>query len=93
MRLDEEDFRGSVRLNSFHDIDFPTVLALGRRMGLEMPGEIAIWAVEGKVLDEFGEGLTPDVAAAALRVVEDVLAFLKPRRGSAGAGHPASAAA
>ncbi len=90
VRLDEHHFRGSVRLNSFHDVNFPTVLALGRRMGLEMPEEIAIWAVEGEVLDEFGEGLTPDIAAAAQRVVEDVLAFLKPKRGSAGAGRRAA---
>ena len=33
VRLDEDDFRGSVRLNSFHDLNFPTALALGRRMG------------------------------------------------------------
>lgn len=74
------DFRGSVRLTSFHDINFPTVLALGRRMGWQLPAEIAIWAVEAAVVDEFGEGLSPPVAAAALRVVDEVLAFMQPQR-------------
>lgn len=76
VRLDEHDFRGSVRLNSFHDIDYPTVLGLGRRMGLPLPGEIAIWAVEGAVMDEFGEALTPPVTAAVDRVAGEVLEFL-----------------
>ncbi len=80
VRLDEHDFRGSVRLGSFHDINFPTVLALGRRMGWAMPEEIAIWAVEAAVVDEFGEGLTPLVAAAADRVVSEVLEFFEHQR-------------
>lgn len=83
VRLDEHDFRGSVRLSSFHDINFPTVLALGRRMGWTMPEEIAVWAVEGEVMDEFGEGLTPAVAASLDRVVREVLEFIEPQRTSA----------
>ncbi len=90
LRLDEHDFAGSVRLNSFHDINFPTVLALGRRMGWAMPEEIAIWAVEAKVVDEFGEGLSPPVAAAVDRVVGEVLEFLEPHR-TPGAAPPEAA--
>ncbi len=80
VRLDEHDFAGSVRLSSFHDINFPTVLALGRRMGWAMPEEIAIWAVEAAVVDEFGERLSPPVAAAVDRVVGEVLEFFQPQR-------------
>ncbi len=76
VRLDETDVRGSVRLNSFHDISFPTALALGRDLGWPMPEEIAIWAVEAAVVDRFGEALSAPVAAAATRVVGEVLAFL-----------------
>ena len=49
-------------------------------MGWPMPEEIAIWAVEAEVVDEFGEGLSPAVAAAVDRVVEDVLVFLNAKR-------------
>lgn len=80
VRLDEHDFRGSVRLNSFHDVNFPTALALGRRMGFSLPGEIAIWAVEAAVVDEFGEGLSPPVAAAVDQVVGQVLRFMESQR-------------
>ncbi len=75
VRLDETDVRGSVRLNSFHDVAFPTALALGREMGWTMPEEIAIWAIEAAVVDRFGEELSAPVAAAVDRVVDDVLAF------------------
>ncbi len=96
VRLDERDFAGSIRLNSFHDVNFPTVLALGRRMGWAMPEEIAIWAVEAAVVDEFGEGLTPPVAGAVERVVPQVLEFFEPQRTAASmplvARSPAAAA-
>jgi hydrogenase maturation protease len=77
VRLDESDFGGSVRLNSFHDINYPTVMALGRTMGWEMPNEVAIWGIEMAVSDEFGEELTPVVSDAVATVVREVLAFLE----------------
>ena len=78
VRLDEHDLGGSVRLNSFHDINYPTVVALGRTLGWEMPEEVAIWGVEMSVSDEFGEELTPVVSDAVATVVQEVLAFLDP---------------
>jgi Ni,Fe-hydrogenase maturation factor len=76
VRLDEADLGGSVRLNSFHDINYPTAMALGRTMGWDMPDEVAIWGIEMAVSDEFGEELTPVVADAVATVVQQVLAFL-----------------
>ena len=76
VRLNEADFGGSVRLNSFHDINYPTVMALGRTMGWQMPEEVAIWGIEMAVFDEFGEELTTVVADAVATVVHEVLAFL-----------------
>jgi len=76
VRLGEGDFGGSVRLNSFHDINYPTVMALGRSMGWEMPDEVAIWGVETAVTDEFGEELTPDVERAIGVVTNQVAAFI-----------------
>ena len=78
VRLDEHDFRGSVRLTSFHDIDFASALGFGRRLGWKLPGEIAIWAIEGAELDRFGYGLSPPVAAAMERVVEEIVDHLEP---------------
>jgi hydrogenase maturation protease len=76
VRLDERHLGGSARLNSVHDLDLSTALALGRRLGWPMPSEVAIWGVEGGVVDELGEGLSPAVAAAVDRVAAQVLDFL-----------------
>ena len=79
VHLDEADLSGSVRLNSFHDINYPTVMALGRTIGWDMPEEVAIWGIEMSVSDEFGEDLTPVVSDAVATVVQEVLVFLDRR--------------
>ncbi|MEA2023104.1 MAG: hydrogenase maturation protease [Actinomycetota bacterium] len=76
VRIDENDLAGSVRLNSFHDINYPTVMALGRSMGWHMPEDVAIWGVEMAVADEFGEVLTPEVADSVQTVVNEVSRFI-----------------
>jgi len=86
VRLDEEGIAGSVRLNSFHDISFPTAIALGRRLGWEMPERIAIWGVEAEVVDIFSEDLSPSVAGAIEAVVGEVLGFIEPVLGLATMG-------
>jgi len=78
VRLDEVGIGGSIRLNSFHDISFPTVLALGRRMGWDMPPQVAIWGVEAEQVGVFHEGLSPVVAAAVEPLVAEVLRFIAP---------------
>lgn len=75
VRLNEKDFRGSVRLNSFHDINFATVLELGKKMGWQMPVQIAIWGVEGEEMDRFKEELSPAVLRAVDQVINEILGF------------------
>jgi hydrogenase maturation protease len=81
VRLEESDFRGSVRLNSFHDISFPAAIALGRELGWRLPDEIAIWGIEAAEADVFTEALTAPVAAAVHEVVHAVARFLRNRDG------------
>ncbi|MDJ0924417.1 MAG: hydrogenase maturation protease [Acidimicrobiia bacterium] len=76
VHIDETDMAGSVRLNSFHDISYPTVMALGREMGWQMPATIAIWGIEAETCHTFREQLSPSVAAAIHEVVEEVAAYL-----------------
>ncbi|HER44077.1 MAG TPA: hydrogenase maturation protease, partial [Candidatus Eisenbacteria bacterium] len=63
-RLSPDDLRITPRLASFHDIDIVTAVALGKRLGLEMPSEILIYAVQVKDALTLNEGCTPDVEAA-----------------------------
>ncbi|MCP3993546.1 MAG: hydrogenase maturation protease [bacterium] len=74
--IDETDLAGSVRLNSFHDISYPTVMALGRRLGWGMPDTIAIWGIEAASFGTFTEELSPAVAAAIHEVARQVRNFL-----------------
>ncbi|HUT98646.1 MAG TPA: hydrogenase maturation protease [bacterium] len=47
-------------------------LELGRRLGLDMPEEIRIYAVEAPDPFTFGEGLSPALAAALPAIVEGI---------------------
>ena len=76
VHIDETDLAGSVRLNSFHDISYPTAMALGREMGWEMPDFIAIWGIEAETPDIFSETLSPPVAAAVEKVASEVIEYL-----------------
>lgn len=76
-RLSAEDFRGSIRAASPHEAGLPEALALGRQLGMEMP-EVAVVGIEPAEVEEFGEGLTPAVAAAIPEAVALVLAEAEP---------------
>lgn len=76
VRLDGLDLAGSVRLISFHDVDFPTVMALGTRMGFDMPDEVAIWGIEAERFGVFHEELSPRVAAAIEPLALELIAYI-----------------
>ena len=60
-----------------HGIDLPTALELGQRIGLPMPQEVVIFAVEAEDIITFSENCTPKVREAIPKVVELVLQELK----------------
>ncbi len=64
---------------SAHDVNLPTALAFGRKMGLVLPPDdrLVLVAVEAADILTFGEACTPEVEAAiphAVEVVRGVLA-------------------
>ena len=73
LELDPQDLRTSLRIRSVHDIDLPTVLKLGRYMGLQMPGQVLIYAIQAEDARTFGETMTTPVQQAMARAVEIVL--------------------
>ncbi len=62
-RLAPDDLRITPRLASFHDIDIVTAIELGKRLGLEMPSEVVIYAVQVEDALTLQEGCTPGVEA------------------------------
>ncbi len=72
VRIEPEDLHTSLRLRSVHDIDLPTALSLGRRMGLEMPAQLTIFGIQAEDPLTFGESLT-NAAERGLRKAVDLV--------------------
>ena len=73
VRLDPGDLHTSLRLRSVHDIDLPTVLELGRRMGLGMPCELIIFGIHAEDTLTFSESLTSAAKRGLDKAVELIL--------------------
>lgn len=74
VRYEAREFTGGHRYGSAHSIGLDTALELGRRLGIPMPDDVTVLAVEAEDVETFGEELSPPVAAAVERVVEMVRA-------------------
>lgn len=75
-RMTLEDLRAispTEHSTSPHDTSLLTALALGQRMGLPLPTEITIYAVEVANITDFGDTPTPAVAHAIPQVIDAVL--------------------
>ena len=55
-----------------HDINFATALELGKRLGLVLPQQITIFAIEVEDVSSFSEQCTPEVGRAIPVCVEMV---------------------
>jgi hydrogenase maturation protease len=72
-RLDAEALR-TQHTSSSHEVSLATALTLARRLGLSVPPQVPVVAVEIAPALEFREELSPEVQAAlpaAVRAVED----------------------
>jgi hydrogenase maturation protease len=76
-RLDPEAFDTTRRTISPHDVNFTTALEFGKKVGLPLPQEIVIFAVEVSDVSTFSEEYTPQVKQAIPTCVEMVLQELK----------------
>ena len=70
--------RPTQRSASAHDVDLPTALSLGRRVGAHLPPseQITILAIEAEDVVSFGETLTPEVESAIPLATQAVLQLL-----------------
>jgi hydrogenase maturation protease len=75
--LKPEDFVIPRHTGSPHDVSLIATLELGKRLGLEMPKEIVIFAIEVQDVINFGEKCTPEVEQVIPKVVAMVASELK----------------
>ncbi len=74
VRYDAAEFKGGHRYGSAHSIGLHTALELGRRLGMPMPDDVTVFAVEAEDVETFGEEFSCPVAAAAEKVIDLVRA-------------------
>ncbi len=72
VRINPDDLHTSLRIRSVHDINLPTALELGRKLGLEMPAELTIFGIQAKDALTFGESLT-DAAERGMHEAVDLV--------------------
>jgi hydrogenase maturation protease len=73
VRVDPEDLHTSLRIRSVHDIDLPTVLKLGQRMGFDMPTKLTVFGIQAHDMLTFGEFLSEPAERGMNTAVDLVL--------------------
>jgi hydrogenase maturation protease len=71
-KLSPSDFKTG-RMAIIHDVGLFTAIELGRKLEMDMPREVVIFAIEAKEMATFSEKCTPEVKKAIPRAVEMVL--------------------
>lgn len=72
-RLEPEAFDDMKHSKTPHGVDFTSALGLGSRLGLSLPRQITIFAIEVEDVNTFGEGCTPQVERMIPVVVDMVI--------------------
>ena len=78
-RLGLEDVAGSTRLVNVHELSIGVAFQLAERMGIRMPTQVEILAVEAEDTCTIAESLTPAVQAAVDPLAHDIYEDLKRR--------------
>ena len=71
-KLSPSDFKTG-RMAIIHDLGLFSTLELGRKLEMEMPREVVIFAIEAKEMAIFSEQCTPEVKKAIPKAVDMVL--------------------
>ena len=60
-RLNTGNLGGTCHLASSHDINLATILELGKKLGIALPQQIIVFAIEAVDVNTFSEKCTPEV--------------------------------
>ncbi len=63
-RLEPDILADTRHASTPHDVNLATALELGKKLGLPLPQQITIFAIEVKDVTSFGEKCTPEVTQA-----------------------------
>jgi len=74
-RLALDRIAGSARLVNAHEVSITHAFQLAAKMGIDMPGVVEIFAVEGGDTSTISEQMTPAVSAAVGPLAEEIYAL------------------
>src|SRR4030042_1437900 len=72
-RLNSDAFNNTRHASSPHDVNFATALELGNKLGIAMPKQIVIYAIEVDDISTFSEEFTPRVKQAIPKCVKTII--------------------
>ena len=72
-RLTPDVFNSTRHASSPHDVNFATALELGNRLGMAMPKQIVIFAIQVADTSTFSEECTPEVKQAVPTCIEMII--------------------
>jgi len=67
-----EDFRETLHLSNLHDVNFLTALEMGRKLGIKVPREIQIIAIEVAEDQVFSNEFSPQIKLRYTHIEEKV---------------------
>ena len=72
-RLTPDAFKETRHVSSPHDVNFATALELGSKLGIFMPKQIVVYAIEVSDINTFSEEFTPRVKQAIPRCIKRII--------------------
>lgn len=72
-RLETEAFDTTRHASTPHDVNFATALELGKKLGLSLPQQIIVYAIEVADVTTFNEKCTPEVEQAISTCVKMII--------------------
>ena len=73
LKLGLDDLDSTSHLSSPHDIGFKEAMAIGKRLGLDVPKQVFIYAIEPQNITTFGEQCTPKVSKMIPQLVDLII--------------------
>ena len=76
-RLEPEAFNSTQHASTPHDVNFATALELGKKLGMALPQQIVVLAIEVKDVTTYSQILAPEVEQAVPVCVEMIVQELE----------------
>ncbi|MEG8946469.1 hydrogenase maturation protease [Rosettibacter firmus] len=75
-KFSNKDFVNSIKMVSYHNLNFSTAIEFAKKIGIPMPEEIFIYAIESKSISEFTYKISVEVKYAINKCADEIYSFV-----------------